>query len=185
MNTPPNHRFIFTGGPGSGKTTLLSELENRGYRCVPETARIIIKTRLEAGLSPRPKPEEFAKNILDADIANYANVSSNHEVVFFDRSIVDALGMLSMERAISDAALNNYLRDYPYHPTVFIFPPWQEIYQTDDERDQTFSEAIRVFEIIRSWYQKCGYSLLEMPLSSVANRIEFVEQYIAEARAEM
>ncbi|WP_435102063.1 AAA family ATPase [Arhodomonas sp. AD133] len=40
------HRFVITGGPGAGKTTVLATLEERGYHCVPESAREMIRCRL-------------------------------------------------------------------------------------------------------------------------------------------
>ena len=138
----------------------------------------IIRSRLDAGLSPRPELSEFARTILNADIVNYQNLSRFHEVTFFDRSIVDALGMLSQLKAISEEMIQSYLHDYPYHTTVFLFPPWEEIYRTDDERDQTFAESVRVFEIIKSWYTQCGYLPIEVPLDSVEKRAEFVEHHI-------
>jgi len=93
LKTSPNNRFVLTGGPGGGKTTLVAALSARGYRCVPEVAREIIRTRIEAGHSPRPDPKDFAKMNFDADVENY-RAASTKEVTFFDRGAVDALGML-------------------------------------------------------------------------------------------
>lgn len=39
--------FIITGGPGTGKTTITEELKRRGYYCVDEVARQIIKEQVE------------------------------------------------------------------------------------------------------------------------------------------
>lgn len=60
------------------------------------------------------------------------------------------------------------------HPTAFILPPWREIYRTDDERDQTFDEAVMVYRALRDWYIRCGYNLVEVPTGTVANRRDFV-----------
>ncbi len=38
--------YVLTGGPGSGKTSVLQELERRGYICIPEVARPIIKEQI-------------------------------------------------------------------------------------------------------------------------------------------
>ena len=94
VETSPNTRFIFTGGPGAGKTTLLSALKFRGFYCVPEVARALINTRLNSGLSPRPDPIEFANSIFNADAENYRSAPSSCDVIFFDRGVVDALCML-------------------------------------------------------------------------------------------
>jgi len=76
----------------------------------------------------------------------------------FDRGAVDALGMLAESEAMAPAEIEANLQRYPYHKVVFLFPPWQEIYRTDDERDQTFAESIRVFEAPPSEHKTDGLS---------------------------
>ena len=76
--------------------------------------------------------------------------------------------------ALSDDELELYLRRYPYSKVVYIFPPWEDIYQTDSERDQTFAESVQVFEAVRSWYQRCGYQVLQVPIGPVEERVAFI-----------
>ena len=178
MEASPNNRFVFTGGPGVGKTSLIEALSARGFHCVPDVARAIIKARVRAGQSPRPDPKDFAKTIFEADLENYRTASSS-EVTFFDRGAVDALGMLAESEAMTSAEIEANLRRYPYHKVVFLFPPWQEIYRTDDERDQTFEESIRVFEAVRGWYFRCGYEPVEVPIGTLDERVNFVERTVS------
>ena len=84
-------RIIVTGGPGAGKTTLLEALQARGYAIVGDSPRAIIQERLRRGLSPRPEPEEFARETLRREIENFVNHAATPGHVFFDRSVVDAL----------------------------------------------------------------------------------------------
>src|SRR5688572_18221659 len=84
---------ILTGGPGAGKTTLLAELAARGYATVDESARAVIAERLARGASPRPDPVAFAREILRRDIEKYLEPRAPGWV-FFDRSLIEALGML-------------------------------------------------------------------------------------------
>ena len=65
--------------------------------------------------------------------------------LFFERGIVDALGMLHEVGALPDNELQALLSTYPYQRRVFLFPPWEAIYSNDAERDQTFVEATRVY----------------------------------------
>ncbi len=180
LHSTRNRRFVFTGGPGAGKTTLLDALGVRGYRCVPETARAIIKARIEAGLSPRPQPKEFATMIFEADVRNYRGASSR-KTTFFDRSVIDALGMMKESAAMSSADIEENLRRYVYNKTVFLLPPWEAIYHVDEERDQSFADAVRVFGSLRAWYASCGYDLLEVPVGPVDMRVEFVTSQVAGA----
>ena len=172
------NRFVFAGGPGAGKTTVLDALQQRGYTCIADTARRIIRTRLAAGLSPRPAPAEFAQAILDVEVENF-ELSSSEGPMLFDRGIVDVLPALAREKVITASQVDEYLDHYPYNSTVFMFPPWEAIYTTDSERDQTFEEAASVYQSSSNWYARCGYDLLEVPPSSIAERVLFVEQALA------
>ena len=63
--------YVITGGPGAGKTSVLENLASKGYGYIPETARQIIRERLSKGLTPRPGPEIFAKEIFNKDWTNF------------------------------------------------------------------------------------------------------------------
>lgn len=52
--------------------------------------------------------------------------------------------------------------------------PWESIYQNDSERKQTFSEAVNTYQVMVSCYLKFGYSVTEMPLDTVKNRLQFI-----------
>ena len=149
---------------------------------MPDTARHIIRTRLAAGLSPRPTPVEFAKAIFDIDIENY-QLSSDCQTTLYDRGIIDVLGSLSGENAMPLSQVEEHLSQYPYHPSVFVFPPWEAIYTTDSERDHTFEHAVNVYQKILNWYTRCGYELLEVPPATVDERVQFVEKSLARLSA--
>lgn len=175
-------RFVFAGGPGAGKTTVLDALADQGAICLPDVARAIIKARLTEGRSARPEPAEFARAIFDGDVANY-EAAPTHRVCFFDRSVVDALGMLLQCGAMRQPDIDTTLRIYRYNPMVFLFPPWEEIYRTDSERDQTFAESVRVFDSVRAWYGRCGYRTEVVPPGTPADRVEFIERVVRIASA--
>jgi predicted ATPase len=84
---------VITGGPSAGKTTLLAELAARGYATVEESARSIIAARLAQGMSPRPEPATFAREILQKDIEKYRQAPQGVGPVFYDRGAVEALAM--------------------------------------------------------------------------------------------
>jgi len=173
-----NQKLILTGGPGGGKTTLLDALAKRGYPAVPESARQIIKARLAAGLPPRPSPAAFAREILHSDMGNYRSVATCKYSTFFDRGVLDALFMLDAQDALSRAKVASYVQAFPYNPVVFLLPPWEDIYATDVERDQTVEESVEVFEGMKRWYAQWGYETLEVPRGTVVERVKFVLQRV-------
>jgi predicted ATPase len=167
-------KVVVTGGPGAGKTVLLDELERRGHPHAPESAREIIRERLAQGLPPRPAPADFAHEILRRDIEQYRNARAGDGLLFFDRSILDALGMLDQLGVISAPERDRYLTEYPYHRQVFLLPPWEAIYQMDSERDQTFAQSVRVHDSLRQWYLRCGYEIVSVPPGPVVDRCDQV-----------
>jgi predicted ATPase len=170
-----SRRVVVSGGPGAGKTVLLDELARRGHPYAPESARAVIRERLERGLPSRPSPVEFAHEILRRDIERYLGVDDREGALhFFDRSILDALGMLDRLGVLSARERDRHLTEYPYHRQVFLLPPWPEIYRTDTERDQTYEESVRVHDALREWYLRCGYELVTVPPGPVADRCELV-----------
>ena len=166
--------YVLSGGPGGGKTTVLRALAERGFRVSPESARQIIKRRMAAGLPRRPDPVSFAREILTADIDSYRSFDAVSDPVFFDRGVLDALYMLDAESALARDQAERYIQDFPYNRTVFLLSPWEEIYATDSERDQTFEQAIEVCEGMRRWYQQWGYEILEVPHSHIEARVSFI-----------
>ena len=166
-------RVVITGGPGAGKTTLLRELERRGFSIVDDTPRAIIRSRRALGLSPRPSPLEFAEQVLRRDVELYEQ-NPGQALTFFDRGVPDALAMVADSAPERRAELVALAADYPYHPVVFVLPPWEEIYITDDERDHTFAHAVRVYESLVAWYQTCGYHVASVPKLPVAERCDYV-----------
>jgi predicted ATPase len=161
------HRFI----------TELTALAERGHNFAPESARKIIKERLAVGLSPRPEPVSFALEVLSANIDKYRKADSGC-YTFFDRGVLDALYMLNAENALTQKQAEQYIHDFSYNRTVFLLPPWKDIYVTDAERDQTFEQAVEVYEGMKKWYLQWGYEVLEVPRSPVEKRVSFILEVV-------
>jgi predicted ATPase len=75
------------------------------------------------------------------------------------------------------------LNAYPFHTLVFILPPWESIYTNDAERDQTFAEAVNVYDKLQGWYRSCGYRVHEIPRLSVQRRADHVLQALSQSDA--
>lgn len=170
---------VITGAPGSGKTTLLNELARLGHDTMPESARAVIAERRAAGLSPRPEPLAFARELHRRDVASYHAVGASTRWVFFDRSAVESLGMVQDLDPLPKETLDRLLASHVFHRTVFLLPPWEAIYVTDAERDHDFEHALRVHASLARWYEACGYRLQEVPCLAPRDRAAFVLDVLA------
>jgi len=171
MNT-----FIITGGPGAGKTTIIEELRRKGYNCVDEVARQIIKDQManNGDALPWADQEKYTSLMLEKSIATFAENKDHKSISFFDRGIPDTLAYAHLIKLPISPELIEAIKKYRYNPVVFILPPWQEIYQTDSERKQTFAEAIEVYNTLSKTYNACGYKLIEVPKTGTKERVDFI-----------
>ncbi|WP_337187195.1 AAA family ATPase [Phenylobacterium sp.] len=165
--------FILTGGPGVGKTALLAELARRGELTVAENARAVIADEMadEGEGMPWRDNRRFCDLTTARDIADFDRLSGETRRVFFDRGIIDMWGANGTPPS---PALREAVRTRRYNETVFVLPPWREIYETDAERRQDWAEAEATFGRILAMLAETGYAPVVVPTGSVAARAEFV-----------
>lgn len=183
MTLIKNNCYVITGGPGVGKTTLLKALARLGYYTVAENARTIIKEEMAGngdGL-PWKNKARYLQLMFDAAVLSYHAVAPTNEIYFFDRGILDAICYADMEGITVSPEMKQLAKTLRYHSKVFILPPWQEIYHTDEERKQTWDEALHTFTLMKATYVKYGYQIIEVPKDSIENRVGFIRNEISAA----
>ncbi len=79
----------------------------------------------------------------------------------------------------SAAEVEAVIAGFRFHRTVFVLPPWPEIYIQDNERDHSLEHCFAVHETLVSWYSRCGYHLHEVPRLHAAERAAYVLQFLA------
>jgi predicted ATPase len=170
-------RIVIAGGPGSGKSTLLRALAESGEICYEESSRVMIREQLaRAGrLVPWDDLSAFAQECGERMRAQLAD-SARHGRCFFDRGLPDLIGYLSHGGHVAPHAWRAASRGYAC--AVFFAPPWREIFVNDAERPQSFAEAQALSAHIRRAYLDCGFHLIELPRSSVAERLRQVLRYL-------
>jgi predicted ATPase len=170
--------FIITGGPGAGKTTLLNALRGRGFVCMDEVARDIIRQQIKNGGDALPwgNITAYTERMMRATIEVYNDAMKRYEgqPVFFDRGLPDTLAYMFLTGQTMSPAIHAAAEEYRYHSRVFLLPPWQEIYTTDDERKQSWDEAVKTARVIRDTYRHFGYDPVDVPRCSLADRVKFV-----------
>lgn len=170
-----SYRVIFTGGPGSGKTSLIEYLNQIGYQSTPEVGRKVIQEQMRANGTALPWLDKtaFRDQMILEEIYNYENFGQS-TTTFYDRSIIDTYGYSRLEQISVPKSLLTKCHELVYCKKVFIFPPWEEIYENDIERKQDFSTAVATYEEMVSAYHKFGYELIEVPRGSIKERAEFI-----------
>ncbi len=180
MDANSNRFFVITGGPGSGKTSLLQALTDHGISCTTEAGRSVIQdqVRIEGRALPWNDPLLFAELMLSWDMRSYREAKETTGPVIFDRGVPDVLGYLRLVGIAAPAHIHNAARAFVYNPTVFVAPPWREIFHPDTERKQDIDEAVRTYDSLVATYTDLGYRLVEIPRCSIGERAQFVLERI-------
>src|SRR5690348_15623426 len=161
-----SRRFhVITGGPGSGKTSAIDALRSHGYVCSTEAGRAIIQDQVTIGGSALPWRDRllFAELMLQWEMRSYHLAEQSVGPVFFDRGVPDVLGYLRLVGLPAPEHVRKAAGEFLYNRTVFIAPPWGEIFLQDVERKQDFDEAQRTYESLFSTYKELRYDLVELP----------------------
>lgn len=178
MKNSTERFYVITGGPGVGKTTLIEGLRDLGFNTIDEDARKIIKNQVEIqgqGL-PWKNKELYAQLMLEESMKSYDTVrlDSTPQITFFDRGVLDALCYIKMEEIAVPEQWRERTASYRYNNSVFILPPWREIYTQDTERKQSWEEAVSTFQKMKQIYLDFGYTVVEVPKVTIEERIQFI-----------
>jgi len=175
--------YVITGGPGVGKTTLLKELGKRNNEIVPEIARELIKAQNEINGEALPwkNKESYKELMFDHSIKSYEQIdkkANKEKLVFFDRGFLDTICYAELIRSEISQRMKSYAKNWRYNKNIFILPPWREIYKNDNERKQSWDEAVLTFEKMTETYKAYGYNIIEIPMKSASERAEFILEFI-------
>lgn len=167
---------IITGGPGAGKTSIIEALRERGYRCVDEVGRQIIREQVLIGgdglhWGDRAK---FLELMLSRSMRDYELASEHAGPVFFDRGLPEFAGYCRLTGMPVPRHVETAVALFRYAPTIFVAPPWPEIFVNDAERKQDFQEAIATCDAVVAACREAGYETVEIPRVPVADRVEFI-----------
>lgn len=169
-------RYVaISGCSGGGKSSLLQALARRGFTVAEEPGRRIVAEQQAAGrqdVLPWIDPIAFARRAVDIALADREAARHAAGWVFFDRGLVDAA--TALEHATGVPQLERLCRDHRYHRTVFLTPPWPEIFVTDDARRHDMAAALAEYDRLLVAYAALGYEIEILPKASVAERVEFV-----------
>lgn len=177
MQTSDLPFYIFTGGPGVGKSTTLDALKKRGYQTFPESARHLKQYanlgRHEA--HPKKNLSLFRDKILQKDLDFYNKaLLTPKKIAFFDRGIIDLLAFDHQDPTPHIKEVSKLAHRIRYNKNVFFFPPWEEIFMNDPEREESFEKSVEIAELLTKIYTSYEYKLVEVPKMGIDDRVDWI-----------
>lgn len=173
--------IVIIGGPGTGKSTIIDGLIEKGFCCYPEISRQVTLEAKKQGIEQLflENPLLFSELLLEGRKKQFKSaLEEPHEVVFIDRGIPDVLAYMHYIGDSYPAHFDLACRENIY-TKIFILPPWEEIYVSDEARYENFEQAKLIQNHLVETYQKYGYQLLEVPKDTLDNRILFILDQIS------
>lgn len=173
MNTK---RIVITGGPGTGKTSIINELIRRNYCCLEEISRQITIEARKNGISQLflSEPLLFSELLFKGRSKQFeAAAELQSEIVYLDRGLPDVVAYLDYKKHNYPNSYNEICLEKRYDH-IFILAPWQDIYKSDNERYESFEQAIEIHDYLLKTYNRYNYSLHDVPFGSVINRTDFI-----------
>ena len=177
MNT---QKIALIGGPGTGKTTLINALKTKGYFCMEEISRQITLEAQEKGIEQLflEDPLLFSEQLLLGRQQQFLDADKlSDKFVFFDRGLPDVVAYLDYLKSSYPESFKMICNQHLYDK-VFILKPWKAIYEQDNERYETFEQALIIHDFLVKSYTEYGYTIIDTPFGTIEERIEFIENHL-------
>lgn len=168
-------KFVITGAMGSGKSTVLKLLDAAGFNVMTEAARQILAEQRNIGDEgvPDKNPKLFIQLLLSRAICQYTQAQDLDKTIIYDRGVPDIVAYAQLFN-LDYSPAQQAAKLYRYETTVFVFPAWEDIYVTDDERIMSYEAAKNFGMNVRQVYQNYGYTLIDVPCISPESRVQFI-----------
>jgi predicted ATPase len=170
-------RVLLIGGPGTGKTSVLKVIEKNGFYVHHEISREVTAAAKNKGIEQLflTDPFAFSNHLLSGRIEQFNNAQKG--INFYDRGIPDVPAYhIFTGDEIPDCFIKAS-REYIYD-TVFFFPPWQQIYTSDNERYENYHQSVKIGNILKDFYIDMGYKLISVPKLKTVQRFNFINDYL-------
>lgn len=169
-------KVVITGGPGTGKSTLINELRKQGFVCFEEISRQVIIEAQKEGIDQLflENPMLFSERLLDGRHQQFIEASAaKSDIVFLDRGVHDVLAYMDFIGDSYPKSFVDICKTSVYDMT-FILSPWEAIYKSDNERYESFEQALKIHNHLLRTYKSYNYNLVDVPFGTVKERTGFI-----------
>jgi predicted ATPase len=172
--------FIVTGCSGGGKSSIIDALKARGFLCVEEAGRQIVREQVAIGGDGTPWKDrtKFHELLLSRYVDLFRQINERTLPVFFDRALPELIGGMRSLKIPIPELYRLADRVYKYARKVFITPPWPEIFRTDPERRHSYEDALAEYRLLPDAYRELGYQVVEIPKAPVSERVDFILEHL-------
>lgn len=163
--------WIITGGPSTGKSTVIKNLARRGYKTMPEAARVDIDSKLDKGRTIeqiRANEVEFQTDVLRMK-EEIEDETPEDALIFWDRGLAgDSMAYLSLVRRPKDIPVNIYdsgttLVARRRYKGVFLLDQLTS-YEQDYARVEDSVKGAQIHRRISFMYEVLGYAPIRVPV---------------------
>ena len=169
-------KIVITGGPGTGKTTLVNKLIEFGIPCLPEISREITLKAKEENIEQLflEQPLLFSKQLVEGRLLQFEEASNiENDCVFIDRGLPDVIAYMDFIGDTYPVEFTEICEKHRYD-MVFMLPPWESIYISDDARYENYEQAKQISNHLWLTYQRFGYAPITVPEASPEERLQFI-----------
>lgn len=176
-------RIVITGGPATGKTAIIDHMISKGLPCYEEVIRKLTAAAQDSGditevhsnpIALVSDSEKFNSTLIDLRFKDYlASEELKTKFCFFDRGMPDVLAYMSYFKQQIGKEFIALCEKHPYDH-MFLLPPWEAIFTDDEERFETFEQAMDLYHHLRNMYTRFGHHVIEVPFGTVNDRANYI-----------
>ncbi len=141
-----------------------------------EISRSIILEAQKEGIEQLflKNPVLFSEKLLEGRLKQFhEGKNSDSTILFYDRGMPDVTAYMDFVNTpypefFLKTCLNNR------YDEIFVLPPWEAIYEQDNERYESFEQAEKIFHFLKNSYENYGYKAHVVPVGIIEERVDFI-----------